>query len=67
MGHGYHWRLDFVAPLNLIICHNWYVLVIKHLSKWIELVPFHEKIMKMLLMHFWFKFRIDLMRQQKCS
>ncbi len=44
MGLGYHWRLDFVGPLNLIICHNQYVLVMtKHLSEWIELVPFHEK------------------------
>ncbi len=37
-------ELDFLGPLNLIICHNWYVLVmIEHFSKWIELSPFWDK------------------------
>jgi hypothetical protein len=39
MGLGYQWNLDFVGPLNLTPQHNRYVLVvIKHFSKWLELV-----------------------------
>jgi hypothetical protein len=40
MGLGYQWSLDFASPLNLTPQHNRYVLVmIKHFSKWLELVP----------------------------
>jgi len=40
MGMGYWWSLDFAGPLSLTLWHNCYVLVmIKHLSKWLEFVP----------------------------
>jgi hypothetical protein len=40
MGLKYWWSLDFLSPLNLTLQHNLYVLVIiKHFSKWLELVP----------------------------
>jgi hypothetical protein len=40
MGLGYPWSLDYFDPLNLTPQHNRYVLVmIKHFSKWLELVP----------------------------
>jgi hypothetical protein len=40
MGLGYRWSLDFAGPLPLMVRHNRYVLVmVEHLSKWIELVP----------------------------
>jgi len=40
MGLGYRWSLDFADPLNLMPRHNQYVLVmIKHFSKWLKLVP----------------------------
>jgi hypothetical protein len=40
MGLGYQWSLDFASPLNLTPQHNRNVLVmIKHFSKWLELVP----------------------------
>jgi hypothetical protein len=40
MGLGYQWSLDFVDPPSLTPRHNCYVLVmIKHFSKWLELVP----------------------------
>ncbi len=39
MGLGYQWSLDFVGPLSLTPRHNQYVsIVIKHFSKWLELV-----------------------------
>jgi hypothetical protein len=39
MGFAYQWSLDFVCPLNLVMQHNLYILVmIKHFSKWLELV-----------------------------
>jgi hypothetical protein len=44
MGLGYHWSLDFVGPLPLMVRHNRYVLVmVEHFSKWIELVPSPDK------------------------
>jgi hypothetical protein len=44
MGLGYHWNLDFTGPLPLIVRHNRYMLVmVKHFSKWIELVPSPDK------------------------
>jgi hypothetical protein len=44
MGLGYHWNLDFARPLPLIVRHNSYMLVmVKHFSKWIELVPSSDK------------------------
>jgi len=40
LGFEYQWNLDFIGPLNLIVFHNQYVLVmIKHFFKWIELSP----------------------------
>jgi hypothetical protein len=40
MGLRYLWNLDFVGLLSLVIQYNWYVLVmIKHLFKWLMLVP----------------------------
>jgi len=40
MGLRYLWNLDFVGLLSLAIQYNWYVLVmIKHLFKWLMLVP----------------------------
>jgi hypothetical protein len=44
MGLGYHWSLDFVAPLPLIVQHNRYVLVmVEHFSKRIEFVSSSDK------------------------
>ncbi len=44
MGLGYHWNLDFVGLVPLIVWHNRYVLVmVEHFSKWIELVPSPDK------------------------
>jgi hypothetical protein len=43
-------ELDFLGPLYLTICHNWYVLVmIEHFSKWIELFPFWDKSNEMVV------------------
>jgi len=43
MGLGYRWSLDFAKSLSLMPRHNRYVLVmIKHFSKWLELVPLLE-------------------------
>jgi hypothetical protein len=40
MGLNYQWNFGFVDPLNLIMWHNQYILVIiKQFSKWLELVP----------------------------
>ncbi len=40
MGLSYWWSLDFASTLSLTCQHNYYVLVmIKHVSKWLELVP----------------------------
>jgi hypothetical protein len=40
MGLGYRWSLNFASPLNLIVQHNLYVLVmIKHFLTWLKLVP----------------------------
>jgi hypothetical protein len=39
MGIGYQWTLSFTSPLNLIMRHNQYVLVmIEHFSKWLKLM-----------------------------
>ncbi len=44
MGLGYHWSLDFERPLPLTVWHNRYVLLmVEHISKWIELVPSLDK------------------------
>jgi hypothetical protein len=40
MGLGNWWNLDFSSPMNSIIWHKKYVLVIiEHFWKWLELVP----------------------------
>jgi len=40
MGLSYQWNLDFAGPLSLTPQHNQYILImIKHFSKWLELVP----------------------------
>jgi hypothetical protein len=47
------WNLDFVDPLNLIMQHNQYVLVmIKQFLKWLKLVPSWIVVVKVLLMFF---------------
>jgi hypothetical protein len=44
MGLGYRWSLDFAGPLPVTPRHKKYVLVmIKHFSKWIELVALLDK------------------------
>jgi hypothetical protein len=44
MGLGYRLSLDFVKSLPLAVRHTRYVLVmVKHFSKWIELVPSPDK------------------------
>jgi hypothetical protein len=44
MGLGYRWSLDFARPLPVTPRYNKYVLVmIKHFSKWIELVALPDK------------------------
>jgi hypothetical protein len=44
MGLGYRWSLDFAGPLLVTPRYNKYVLVmIKHFSKWIELVALPDK------------------------
>ncbi len=40
MGLGNWWNLDFASPMNLIIWHNKYVLVmIEHFWNWLKLLP----------------------------
>jgi hypothetical protein len=44
MGPGNQWSLHFVGPLSLTPQCNRYVLVmIKHFSKWLELVPLLDR------------------------
>jgi hypothetical protein len=39
-GFGHWWSLNFISPLNLIMQHNQYILMmIEHFLKWLNLVP----------------------------